>query len=170
MKKIALLLVVPLLTGCVSWNTQASLTSRYESGTNSVQDLEESIQTLKTQSFEDKDNSYKVTFYYHNSPSLENLHKATLHNQPNFAFKEIMNFYFKNGEVYMVKLEEHELVENATSLKNHSFMLENNQVIETHMHNSKEKTSQTSSEEIEDINNKVLATLEYLTTNYLSEI
>lgn len=170
MKKIALLLITPLLTGCVSWNSQASLTSRYSNPTSSIQDLESSISNQKTQTFNDKDNSLKVIFYYNDSPSLQNLHKATILNQPNFAFKEILNFYFENGQVYMAKLEEHELVENATSLKNHSFMIENNQVVETHYKNSKKHTQTASPEQLEAINAKIITSLNYLTSNYLSEI
>ncbi len=169
MKKSLILLTIPLLAGCISWNNQATLTTKYANTTKSVQDLNQSFESDKSLKFHDKEAGTVVDFHYQDEPTIENLQKAIVTYQPNFAEKEITHIFFEKGKPVKAKLETHSMESNETKLHNHTFNFEDSQIKSVYFQNSLIQTESANSEEIAALTQKVEATLAYVTSAFLSE-
>lgn len=159
---IILSLLAVSLTGCISWNTQASLTTKFDNASNSVQDLELSFPNLNSKQVEDSETDQLINFYYQGDATPENLTKVTTTLQSNFAYKEVINLYFKEGEINLANLEVHNLENGYTDLQNYSYSIQGNKVEE--LSTLQNQTQAKANPQVSKINNHI----DYINSTYLN--
>lgn len=165
MKKLAIILLIPSLAGCVSWNNQASLTTRFNNASKSIQDLGNS----HTKEIIDTDTNQSIRFYYNDDPNSKNLKKITSIHKINQKYKEVINLYIKDGSINLANLEIHNQENGYTDLQNYSFTIENNQVKEVIIKDEYQDELSNEIDQKDSITSQINQHIEYISTTYLNE-
>ena len=158
-KVILLLVLVSLLSGCISLNNRASLINQ-SNISQSINDL-----TNQSQKFINDDFILaKIKFIYSQSQP-DKIKKISVHFDTTNP-KQIFHLSFDNQAITNLKQETHYKNESNTDVKNHTFLVENNQIKSVLLQNSK-YLDETHPDFLTTID-EASKLLEYILTTYLA--
>lgn len=164
MKKLIVFVCLPLLAGCVSWNNKASLTTKFNNASQSIQDLANS----ETKEIIDSETDQSIKFYYQDEANQENLKKITSTRKLSPSQKEVINLYIQDGDINLANLEIHNVTKGYTDLQNHSYTVENNQVKEIYKKGNSQNDSLDEVDQEDSIPSQINQHIQYIISTYLN--
>lgn len=123
-----------LLAGCISIDQQATLTTKYKNASDSIEDLENNIQSSDSQEIYDEEKQMDILFHY--KPGTKEVQKITVSKKSEPDIKHVINYYLQNSSILQAKVEVHHSSEEKINLSNHTFLIEKNKVKDCIYHNS----------------------------------